>query len=47
MRPRRDGTNEVLGEIDVDSDRPAAFAEADKELLEAIARVLAPRLAQA
>jgi GAF domain-containing protein len=47
MRPRPDGTNEVLGEIDVDSDRPAAFAEADKELLEAIARVLAPRLAQA
>jgi L-methionine (R)-S-oxide reductase len=36
--------NEVLGEIDVDSDRPAAFGEADRRLLEAVAARLAPRL---
>jgi L-methionine (R)-S-oxide reductase len=36
--------NDVLGEIDVDSDRPAAFGPADKKLLEAIAALLAPRL---
>jgi GAF domain-containing protein len=39
--------NDVLGEIDVDSDRPAAFGPADKKLLEAIAALLAPRLARA
>ena len=34
----------VLGEIDIDSDRPAAFGEADRQLLEAIAARLARRL---
>ena len=38
----RDDT--VLGEIDVDSDRPAAFGPRDRALLEAIARTLAGRL---
>ena len=38
----RDG--EVLGEIDVDSDRPAAFGAADRRLLEAVAELLAERL---
>ena len=36
---------EVLGEIDVDSDRPAAFGEADRALLESVADLLAPRIA--
>jgi GAF domain-containing protein len=35
---------EVLGEIDVDSDRPAAFGPADRELLEATAAMLAPKI---
>src|SRR4051812_47840073 len=35
----------VLGEIDIDSDRRAAFGAADRELLEAVAAVIAPRLA--
>jgi GAF domain-containing protein len=35
---------EVLGEIDVDSDRPAAFEAADRVLLEKVAALLAPRL---
>jgi GAF domain-containing protein len=35
---------DVLGEIDVDSDRPAAFGPADRELLEAAAAMLAPRI---
>lgn len=35
----------VLGEIDIDSDRPAAFGTADRKLLEAVATLLAPRLA--
>lgn len=39
--------NEVLGEIDVDSDRVAAFGAEDKELLEAVAALLAPRLKSA
>jgi GAF domain-containing protein len=34
----------VLGEIDIDSDRPAAFGESDRELLERVAAVLAQRL---
>jgi GAF domain-containing protein len=34
----------VLGEIDVDSDRPSAFALDDRTLLEGIARSLALRL---
>jgi GAF domain-containing protein len=41
--PIMDG-NEVLGEIDIDSDRLAAFGGDDRELLEAIARLLAPVL---
>jgi len=35
----------VLGEIDVDSDMPAAFGLADRTLLEAVAAALARRLA--
>ena len=35
---------DVLGEIDVDSNRLAAFSVADKNMLEAIAALLAPRL---
>ena len=38
----RDG--EVLGEIDIDSDRPAAFGDADRTMLEEVARLLASRL---
>ncbi|HEY7500111.1 MAG TPA: GAF domain-containing protein [Vicinamibacterales bacterium] len=41
--PIMDG-NEVLGEIDIDSDRLAAFGQDDRELLEAVAALLAPRL---
>jgi GAF domain-containing protein len=36
---------EVLGEIDIDSDRPAAFGARDRELLEPVAALLADRLA--
>jgi GAF domain-containing protein len=36
---------EVLGELDIDADRPAAFGPADKSLLEAVAALLAPKLA--
>src|ERR1051325_8472381 len=32
----------VVGEIDIDSDRPAAFGDEDRELLERIAVLLAP-----
>jgi GAF domain-containing protein len=35
----------VLGEIDIDSDRPAAFTAADREMLENIAAQLAAKLA--
>ncbi len=35
----------VLGEIDIDSDRPAAFGADDRDLLEAVAALVAPRLA--
>jgi putative methionine-R-sulfoxide reductase with GAF domain len=35
----------VLGEIDIDSDQPAAFGAADRTMLEAVAAALAPRLA--
>jgi GAF domain-containing protein len=38
----RDG--EVLGELDIDSDRTAAFNAADRDLLEQVAALLAPRL---
>jgi L-methionine (R)-S-oxide reductase len=36
--------NDVLGEIDVDSDRRAAFGAADRALLESVAGFLAARL---
>ena len=35
----------VLGEIDIDSDRLAAFGAADRELLEGVAALIAPGLA--
>jgi L-methionine (R)-S-oxide reductase len=35
----------VLGEIDIDSDRLRAFGAADRELLEAVAALIAPRIA--
>jgi putative methionine-R-sulfoxide reductase with GAF domain len=35
----------VLGEIDIDSDTPAAFGPADRALLETVAEALARRLA--
>jgi L-methionine (R)-S-oxide reductase len=35
---------EVLGEIDIDSDQPAAFGRADRELLEQVAPLLAEAL---
>jgi GAF domain-containing protein len=38
--------NEVLGEIDIDSDRPAAFGSSDRELLEPIAALLADRMSE-
>jgi L-methionine (R)-S-oxide reductase len=41
--PIMDGER-VLGEIDIDSDRPAAFGPADRELLESVAALIAPRL---
>jgi len=41
--PIMDGS-QVLGEIDIDSDRPAAFGPADRELLESVAALIAPRL---
>ena len=41
--PIMNGTD-VLGEIDIDSDRPAAFGAADRALLERIASLLAEAL---
>jgi L-methionine (R)-S-oxide reductase len=35
--------NRVLGEIDIDSDQPAAFGEDDRKLLEDVAALLATR----
>jgi len=34
----------VLGEIDIDSDQPAAFTEEDRRLLEAVAEIIAAKL---
>ena len=34
---------QVFGEIDIDSDRPAAFTDADRRLLEAVAEALAAK----
>jgi GAF domain-containing protein len=36
--------DEVLGEIDIDSDQPAAFGPADRRMLEDVARQLAVRM---
>jgi L-methionine (R)-S-oxide reductase len=36
--------DEVLGEIDIDSDRLAAFGSADQKMLEAVASLLAARM---
>jgi L-methionine (R)-S-oxide reductase len=41
--PIMDG-DQVLGEIDIDSDRPAAFGDSDRRLLEDVAALLAPVL---
>ena len=38
--------DEVLGEIDVDSDAPAAFGGADRQLLEQVAALLAESLSE-
>ncbi len=38
--------NRVIGEIDIDSDMPAAFSEDDRKFLEEVARSIAPRFAQ-
>ena len=35
---------DVLGEIDIDSDRPAAFTREDRELLELVAEMVASKL---
>ena len=37
---------DVLGEIDIDSDQPAAFGARDRALLEPVAALLADRLAE-
>jgi GAF domain-containing protein len=39
--------SDVLGELDIDSDRLAAFDEADRRLLEEVAGLLASRMANA
>jgi GAF domain-containing protein len=43
--PIMNGT-EVLGEIDIDSDTPAAFGDADRQLLEQVAALLAESLSE-
>jgi GAF domain-containing protein len=42
--PIMNGAN-VVGEIDIDSDRPAAFGASDRALLEQVAPLLAEALA--
>lgn len=37
----------VVGEIDIDSDRPAAFGQADRAFLERVAELIAPRTGNA
>jgi GAF domain-containing protein len=37
--------SEVLGELDVDADRAAAFGPEDRRLLESVAALIAPKLA--
>jgi len=34
----------VVGEIDIDSDRPAAFGADDRNLLERVAQLIAPHV---
>jgi L-methionine (R)-S-oxide reductase len=41
---RRSADGKILGEIDIDSDAPAAFDEKDRKLLEAVAEILAKTL---
>lgn len=41
--PLMDG-DECIGEIDIDSNRPANFSAEDREMLEAVARVIVERL---
>lgn len=41
---RQSGTGTILGEIDIDSDTPAAFTDGDRKLLEAVAEILASKL---
>jgi len=36
----------VVGEIDIDSDKPAAFGADDRRLVESVAAMLAPKLAR-
>ena len=43
--PLMDG-DQCLGEIDIDSDRPAFFTDQDRTMLEAIAEVIVERLRQ-
>lgn len=38
--------DDVLGEIDIDSDKKAAFGAADRELLEAVAALLSQKFSQ-
>jgi L-methionine (R)-S-oxide reductase len=38
--------SEVLGEIDIDSDRAAAFDDADRRMLESVAGLLAARMSR-
>jgi GAF domain-containing protein len=37
---------QILGGIDIDSDQPAAFKDADREMIEAVAELLAEALAK-
>jgi GAF domain-containing protein len=41
--PVRDAAGQVIGVLDVDSDRPAAFSRVDAEGLERVAGLIAPR----
>ncbi|MBI5267065.1 MAG: GAF domain-containing protein [candidate division Zixibacteria bacterium] len=43
--PLMDG-DRCIGEIDIDSNRPAAFTSEDREMLEAVAKVIVSRLHQ-
>ncbi len=45
FKKRREGEDSVvIGEIDVDSDVPSAFTQADREMLEKVAEMLAEKL---